>query len=239
MFIGLVFVLPIAATALWWATQDRPSSWRAANWSASGVLPLAGYVSEPAIYVMAARTGGMKGALSVHSWIVVKKPGASSYDRYDKVGWGAPVRTNGYPADAFWYSNRPWIVHAVSGEQAAALVPEVEKAIADYPYRENGGYRIWPGPNSNSFVAHVLNAVPELGALLPPNAVGRDYAPGWASLRVAPDWRDVHATLGGFAGFAFGARSGFELHFLGAVAGFDITKPALKIPGFGRVDLGW
>lgn len=239
MFIALVFVLPVAATMLWWSLQDRPSSWRAANWSASGVLPVAGEASEPAIYVMAARTGGLKGALSVHSWIVIRKPGTASYDRYDKVGWGAPVRTNGYPADAFWYSNRPWIVHAVLGEQAAALVPKVEAAIADYPYRQNGGYRIWPGPNSNSFVAHVLNAVPELGAQLPPNAVGRDYAPGWASLRLAPDWRDVRATLGGFAGFAIGARSGFELHFLGAVAGVDVANPALKIPGFGRVDLGW
>ena len=36
-------------------------------------------------------------------------------------------------------------------------------------------YRIWPGPNSNSFVAHVLREVPELGTTLPPNATGRDF----------------------------------------------------------------
>ena len=38
-----------------------------------------------------------------------------------------------------------------------------------------GDYRIWPGPNSNSFTAAILRAVPELGVSLPANAIGRDY----------------------------------------------------------------
>src|SRR6266567_1839912 len=41
-----------------------------------------------------------------------------------------------------------------------------------------GDYRIWPGPNSNSFVATILRAVPELAVSLPPNAVGRDFRDG-------------------------------------------------------------
>ena len=75
---------------------------------------------------MAARTGGFKGALSVHSWIVLKKPGEDAYVRYDKVGWGSPVRRNAYAADALWYSNRPFVVHAVTGDEAERLLPEVE-----------------------------------------------------------------------------------------------------------------
>lgn len=231
----LVFLLPVGATTLWWSMQERPLSWRAANWQASGVLPLVAETADAAIHVMAARTGGMKGAISLHSWIVVKKPDAAEYERYDKVGWGVPVRRNAYPADAFWYSNRPWVVHSVTGEEAERLIPQVEAAIAAYPYARNGGYRIWPGPNSNSFVAHVLDAVPALGTRLPPNATGRDFAPGFASLRVSPDWRDVHATLGGLAGFAIGARSGLEIHLLGVVAGIDFARPALKVPALGRV----
>lgn len=235
----LVFLLPVGTTAAWWSVQDRPGSWRSANWTSSGLLPPAGEAEDAAIYVLAARTGGLKGALSVHSWLVLKKPGAAGYERFDKVGWGAPIRRNGYAADAFWYSNRPWVVHAVTGEEAARLIPEVEAAVAAYPWAMNGGYRTWPGPNSNSFVAHVLNAVPALGALLPPNATGRDFAPGFAALRVSPDWRDVHATLGGLAGFAIGARSGVEVHLLGLVAGIDLMRPALKVPAIGRVELGW
>ena len=30
---------------------------------------------------------------------------------------------------------------------------------------------------------------------------------------------------------------GFEINFLGAVLGFDIRRPALKLPGIGRVGM--
>lgn len=238
-FLLLIFILPVAATAAWWSVVDRPHSWREADWSSSGVLPAVSANRDAAVYVLAARTGGFKGALSVHSWIVVKARDADGYDRYDKVGWGSPIRRNGYPADAFWYSNKPWIVHAVVGADAERLIPDVEAAIDGYPYARAGGYRIWPGPNSNSFVAHVLTEVPSLGALLPPNATGRDFAPGYAAFHITPDWRDVHATVGGFVGFAIGARSGIEVHFMGLVAGIDVMRPALKIPALGRVELSW
>lgn len=235
LFIVVVFLIPAAATTAWWALQERPGSWRSADWGPSGVLPPIENGNEAAIHILAARTGGLKGAVSVHSWIVVSPAGSAGYQRYDKVGWGSPIRRDGYPADAFWYSNLPFIVHSVTGAKAEALIPKVEAAIEDYPYAGHGGYRIWPGPNSNSFVAHVLETVPELGAKLPPNAIGRDFAPGVASISVSPDWRDLHATLGGYAGFALGARSGLELHFLGLVAGVDFSPPALKIPALGRV----
>ncbi|MDN2566382.1 DUF3750 domain-containing protein [Aquibium sp. A9E412] len=233
----LVFLVPAAATAGWWALKERPASWHAADWSASGVLPPPAGDAEAAVYLMAARTGGLKGAFSVHSWLVVKKPGAAAYERYDKVGWGRPVRRNGYPADGRWYSNRPVVVHAVRGRRAEALIPHIEAAIAAYPFARRGDYRLWPGPNSNSFVAHVLRAVPAFGARLPPNAVGRDYRPGLVAL----DWSaapfELSATLGGVAGLSLGARSGFEVHLFGLVAGVDLARPALKIPAYGRLEL--
>jgi hypothetical protein len=233
----LVFVAPTLLAAAWWQLVDHPRSWRDADWSSSGLLPKAGQEPDAAIYVLAARTGGMKGAVSVHSWIVTKAAGATSYHRYDKVGWGSPVRLNAYPADARWYSNAPVIVRKVSGKEAERLIPRIETAIAAYPYSHPGDYRIWPGPNSNSFVAHVLSAVPELGARMPPNAIGRDYAPGFVSILWSPATRDLHATLGGYLGFSAGVTKGLELHFLGLVAGIDITEPGLKIPAFGTLPL--
>lgn len=223
------------ASAAWWAVQERPQGWRAASWRSSGLLPGKPPRDEASIMVLAARTGGMKGALALHSWIVIKKPGMDNYERYDKVGWGNPVRRNAYDADGLWYSNRPFVVGSVTGEEARRLIPQVEAAIAAYPHSRPGGYTIWPGPNSNSFVAHVLAAVPALGFDLPPNAVGRDYRPGVFALDIAPDGRDLHFTFGGYAGFAAGLRSGLELHFMGLVAGVDIARPALKLPGFGRI----
>jgi hypothetical protein len=236
-FIFIVFLLPAALTVAWWRVQERPPSWRAADWSSSALLPRASADDAAAVYVLAARTGGLKGAFAVHSWIVTKDAGADAYMRYDKVGWGSPVRTNAYAADGRWYSNPPEIVCEAHGPDAEALIPAMEAAVASYPFSDRGDYRAWPGPNSNSFVAHVVRAVPALGSCLLPNATGRDYAPGLVAVDVSPESWDVHVTFGGVAGFSAGLASGIELHFMGLVAGIDIRNPALKIPAFGRVGL--
>jgi hypothetical protein len=125
------------------------------------------------------------------------------------------------------------VVRSVHGPEAERLLPSVEAAIEAYPFAQPGDYHIWPGPNSNSFVSHVLAQVPQLHAVLPPHATGRDFAPGFASLAWSPEAGDVHATLGGYVGFAAGATSGLELHLLGLVAGVDFAAPGIKIPGFG------
>lgn len=237
LFVVAAFVVPALAAAGWWELQERPRRWSEADWSSSGLLPQAAASQEAAIYVMAARTGGFKGAFSVHSWIVTKPAGASRYDRYDKVGWGSPIRRNGYPADARWYSNEPWVVRGIHGAEAERLIPAVDAAIKAYPFARPGDYHIWPGPNSNSFVSHVLASVPELNAVLPPHATGRDFAPGFASLVWSPGTRDLHATLGGYVGISAGATSGLEIHLLGLVAGIDFANPGLKIPAFGTLSL--
>ena len=93
--------------------------------------------------------------------------------------------------------------------------------------------RIWPGPNSNTFVATVLAAVPELKASMPPTAIGRDYPAGsWVRRSPNGGWT---ATLGGFAGVTFGLREGIQVNFLGLVAGIRFQQPALILPGFGAL----
>lgn len=230
-----IYLLPTFASAGWWALQDRPARWNQANWGSAGILPKPEESEEAAIYVFSAMTGGLKGAVASHAWIVTKEKGARAYTRYDKLGWGSPIRRNHRPADAFWYSNRPELVTAVTGKDAEQLIPKVEAAITAYPYGEPGGYTIWPGPNSNTFVAFVLRSVPQLGAVLPSHAVGRDYLPNGEFLHVDEDGRDMHLTLRGLIGVSAGMRSGFEIHFLGLVAGLDIARPGIKIPAFGRI----
>ncbi|MBD8556237.1 DUF3750 domain-containing protein [Rhizobium sp. CFBP 8762] len=232
--ISIVYFLPVIVAAALWVLGDHPASWRDATWSSAGILPPAKASPDAAIYIFSAKTGGFKGAVSSHSWIVTKAEGDQTYNRYDKVGWGSPIRRNGYPADAFWYSNPPQIIKKVEGAEAARLIPQVEKAIQGYPYSKPGGYQIFPGPNSNTFVAHVLRSVPDLGVVLPPDAVGRDYLPEGRFFAIDADHRDVHATLFGLAGISAGLRSGLEVHFLGLVAGLDIMRPGIKIPVFGR-----
>ena len=230
-----LFLVPALGSVAVWAARDQPGSWRSADWSSSGLLAARGPADEAAIIVLAARTGGLKGALAVHSWIIHKRAGEAGWTRHDKVGWGSPIRRNGYAADGRWYSNDPVIVGAVSGPEAERLIPKLEAAIAAYPWASRGGYTIWPGPNSNSFVAHVLRAVPELAISLPPEAVGRDYlGPGFQA-RLDRDNGDMRISFGGYAGLAAGRTAGVELQVAGLVIGMGLAPFTLKLPGFGEI----
>ena len=126
LFVFLCFVTPSLASLGVQAAGSQPGSWHSADWSSSGLLPLAADDGDAAIYVMAARTGGLKGALAVHSWVVTKEAGSERYTRYDKVGWGSPIRVNAYAADGRWYSNTPDILLALHGDEAARLIPRIE-----------------------------------------------------------------------------------------------------------------
>jgi Protein of unknown function (DUF3750) len=233
LVILLVFFVPVFVHAALWLSEERPGSWHSADWSSAGVLPDPRSDPEASIRVMAARTGGLKGIVAVHTWLVLKERGAGAYRRYDVVGWGNPVRLNSQPADGRWYSNEPVVIHEVRGAEAERLLPKVEAAIRDYQWSERGSYRIWPGPNSNTFVATVLAAVPELKADMPPTAIGRDYPAGsWVS-RTASGGLSV--SLGGVAGLTVGLREGIAVNFLGLVAGVRFHNPTLILPGFGAL----
>jgi hypothetical protein len=233
VFLAL-FLLPVAARAALVAYEGGPRSWRDANWSSTGSLPAPAAEPQARLLVFSGRTGGWKGAVAVHSWIVLKREGASRWTRYDVVGWGNPVRQNGWAPDGFWYGNRPTVVADVRGAEAARLIPKIEAAIKDYQYAHAGDYRLWPGPNSNTFVATALRAVPELGAMLPPNAIGRDFRPRpYAGL--TDSGTGIEANLWGLLGVKIGWVEGIEVNVAGLVVGIDLRHPALKLPGFGRI----
>ena len=110
---------------------------------------------------------------------------------------------------------------------------KIDAAINGYQYANAGDYRIWPGPNSNTFVAAVLRAAPEMAAIMPPNAIGRDFRP-WPYAGATDSGTGVEANLWGIAGIKLGWVEGIEVNLLGLVVGIDLRRPALKIPGFGR-----
>jgi hypothetical protein len=231
-----LFVLPVLTRAAFYAANGGPRSWRDADWSSVGSLPPAAHHPEARFIVYSGRTGGWKGVLSVHTWVVVKRAGASDWTRYDVVGWGTPLRANGWEPDGRWYGNRPGVIVDLKGQKAEALLPRIEAAIHSYQFRHAGDYRIWPGPNSNSFIAAVLRAVPEVGVALPANAVGRDFR-SYPYLGRTDSRTGVEANLWGVLGIKIGWVEGLELNLLGLVAGLDIRNPAVKIPGFGRIGM--
>jgi hypothetical protein len=234
----ILFLLPLATHALWWWTRaDVAPSWGRADWSSANLLPKPPAAPQALVYIYAARTGRWRGIFAHHSWIVVKEAGANRYTRYDKVGWGSPVRTDGWVPDGRWFGNAPELVLAVEGKAAERLIPRIRAAVASYRYRGYGDYRAWPGPNSNTFVAHVMQEVPELAAALPPTAIGKDWHPKMEWFGLTPSQTGIRLSLGGFAGVAIGWIEGIEFNFLGLVAGLDIRRPALKLPGWGRIGI--
>ena len=229
----LAFVAPVIVHAAVWYAEDRPQHWRSADWSSAGILPRPADEPDASIRVMAARTGGLKGVISVHSWLVLKRRGAAAYDRYEVVGWGRPLQHNRQPPDGRWFSNAPVAVFTLKGEEAERLIPKLEAAIHAYRFTERGSYRLWPGPNSNTFVATVLAAVPELNASLPPTAIGRDYrASAWLYRTPAGGWS---LSLGGVAALTLGLRDGVALSLGGLVAGVRFEDFAILLPGFGAL----
>jgi hypothetical protein len=229
-----VFLLPVAVKAVLWSFEE-PRQWQTARWSSAGILPDAASDKQARIVVFAGRTSGWRAIFAVHTWIVVKPAGADAYTRYEVMGFGRPLRINGRPPDGYGLGDRPTIVGDIRGPLAAAAIPKIEAAIAAYPYKEYGDYRLWPGPNSNTFVATVLRAAPELEVALPPEAIGKDYRTDGAVVGRTGSGTGVEASLYGLLGLKVGRVEGVELNVLSLVAGVDALHPALKIPAFGRI----
>lgn len=233
----VLFLLPLATHAAWWTAHEHPGSFAEADWSASGVLPAARSDPDAVVHVLAGRTGRWKGIFAHHTWIVVKPRGAGRYNRYEVVGWGNPVRTDAYPADGRWFSDTPVILATLRGGAAERAIPRIRDAVAAYPYTARGSYTVWPGPNSNTFVATVVRAVPELASGLLPTALGKDYAGGWLYAGGTPSRTGLQLSINGAAGLSVGWIEGVEINLFGLVAGIDVRRPAVKLPGWGRVGL--
>lgn len=234
IFLLLIFVPIAASTARYFWLEVGRGNWQTADRSSAGLLPPASFSTDAMIRVFAARTVRWRGIFAVHTWIVVKEKGASSYSRYDYTAWGEPIRTNGFAPDGRWFGATPETVVAVDGARAEVLIPKIRHVVENFRFRSYGDYSPWPGPNSNTFVQAALDSVPELGAVLPPTAIGKDFPYTGRWLGVTASATGVSVSLAGYIGLTLGWVEGFELNFFGAVLGFDVRRPALKLPGLGR-----
>jgi hypothetical protein len=234
--VAIVFLLPVGLKALIWSVAE-PSRWEGARWSSAGILPEAASDPDPRVTVFSARTAGWRGIVAVHTWIVVKPENADHYTRYEVTGWGDPIRVNQLAPDALWTNHRPAIVGDVRGPVAGAAIPKLQAAIKAYPYAAYGSYRMWPGPNSNTFVATVLRAAPELDIAMPPEAIGKDFRADGSLLGFTESETGIELSFYGLLGIKVGRIEGVEVNFLTLVAGLDGRTLAVKIPAFGRVGL--
>ena len=237
-FVGLAalsFGLSVANASL---ADDAPKTytWRDAPKHSAGIAPDPVALRDTAIVqVYIAPTYGWRRYVAVHPWIIVKKSGETAFTRYDVVGWRAPevVQRNYALPDGLWYGERPQLLVDHRGEGVDAMIGEIEAAIASYPYADT--YRVYPGPNSNTFLAHIGREVPALKLDLPANAIGKDYRPITSPLGISSSGSGVQATLLGLLGVNVGLGEGVEVNLLGLNFGVDLNSPGLRLPFVGRI----
>ena len=192
------------------------------------------------VQLYTARTIGWRGWFSVHSWIALKEKDAQSYEVLQVVGWRlfhgrSPVMIEPGEPDRRWYGAQPSLILDLRGERAETAILKIRKAATDYPYPRT--YRLWPGPNSNTFISHILRSVPELGIDLPPNAIGRDYLVNGRPLGRSESRTGFQFSLLGLVGATLGVNDGVEVQLFGLTFGVDVLHPALKLPMVGRLGM--
>lgn len=234
----LCVILLSLAASLAQAMQQRESRTQEGWWSArrdsAGIAPDARQnVRLAIVQVYAAPTWGWKGAVAVHPWIIFKRAGETEYKRYEVISWGEgnKVRLNRNPPDGYWYGEKPRLLVEHRGPVAEAMIPQIEAAIASYPWPET--YHAWPGPNSNTFIAHIGREVPALKLDMPANAVGKDFRSLLNPVGLPPSGRGLQVSVLGIAGVTLGAQEGIEVNVLGLNLGLGFTPLRLRLPFIG------
>jgi Protein of unknown function (DUF3750) len=234
IMIGL-FILPLLVSTALYFSRGRIVDWRNADRSSVGLLPPALAQTEAVVRIFSARTVRWRGIIATHSWIVVKEAGAVKYSRFDYTAWGEPIWVDRFIPDGRWFGRVPEVVFTADGAKAERMIPFIRQAVRHYAYPNIGDYCAWPGPNSNTFVAAIIAAVPGMPATLPPTALGKDFPFDRRWLGWTPSRTGVRINLGGYLGLSMGWVEGVEINLLSAVADIDLRRPAVKLPGLGRL----
>ncbi len=235
----LIYLLPLLISLCGYLLQGPQAHWSRADRSSAGLAPDATRTPEAVVHVYMARTYGWRGIFGLHTWFALKPADAAAWERFEVVGFGVSrgrpaVRIGPGVPDARWYGNDPVLLSELRGEKAETIIPLLRAAAADYPYQRQ--YTAWPGPNSNTFTAHLARRVPILRVDLPANAIGKDYPVDGVFART-PSGTGWQVSFGGLLGVAVGLEDGIEVNLLGLDAGMDLRRPALRLPGIGRLGM--
>jgi hypothetical protein len=214
------------------------SDWRTADRSSANIAPLPSETKEAIVHVYVARTFNWHKNLAVHSWVAFKEKDAKEYMVYHVTGWlahdgGESISGKKDIPDRKWYGSIPELITDIRGEKAEAAIPQIKVAIQSYKYQNF--YRMYPGPNSNSFISHIIRNVDELQVELPPNAVGKDWLNNGNLFAMSESGTGVQVSVFGLLGITLGLAEGIELNLLGLSFGIDILRPAIKLPAVGRL----
>lgn len=231
-------LLLVVAMVIGMGRHSVGADWRTASRESTGIAPDPAKHKEAIVQVYAARAFNWRGYFGVHTWIAAKPTGADAFTVYEIIGWRAYYGGNALAVserapDMRWFGAEPQVLADKRGEGVDDMIRRIDAAAHAYPYQEN--YTVWPGPNSNTFTAHVARAVPELALDLPPTAIGKDYIPGGGIAARVPSGTGYQVSLFGLLGVLAGVEEGLEINILGLTFGIDPKDFAIKLPMAGRI----
>jgi hypothetical protein len=217
---------------------DFKSHWSNSNRSSSNLAPNTKEYADAIIQIYAARVYHWRGLFAVHTWIAIKPKNAEHYTTYQVIGWrkfwGLPAFASEVDIpDRYWFGNHPKLLKDIRGVEAEKLIPKIQTAALNYPYKEQ--YTFWPGPNSNTFTAFVARNVLELKLALPPTAIGKDYLGNAKFFANTPSGTGYQLSLYGILGILLAKQEGLEINIMGLVWGLKLIPPALILPGLGAI----
>ena len=238
MTIAALIALAGVAALVPWRAVSMDNDWRTASRKPAGIAPDPAATPEAVVQVYTARAWGWRGNFGVHSWIAVKPADAPAFEVYEVIGWRAyrgmsALSISNRPPDGRWFGAVPAVIAEMRGDGVDDVIRRIDAAARAYPYANE--YRLWPGPNSNTFTAYVARAVPELRLDLPPTAIGKDYLPNGSLFASAPSGTGFQVSLFGLLGVLVGSEEGIEVNLLGLTFGLDPMDLAVKLPIVGRL----
>ena len=212
--------------------------WSEASRESINIATPAAEQKETIFQIYVARAYAWRGHLGVHPWVAWKRPADKEYTVAQVTAWGisrtgSAVSVKQDLPDRMWFDNPPSIIFTATGRQADKIIQQTEKLIQQYPFK--AVYRVYPGPNSNTFVDYIIRNTPELTVELPPTSIGKDFLVDSYLVDWSPGGKGVQVSAWGLLGFTVGATEGLELNLLGMTFGFDFLRPALKLPFVGRL----
>jgi hypothetical protein len=240
--IKIIFIIIALGSAafIFYDAKYNYVNWQTAKRDSSGLAPLPNDEKRAVVQVYVARTYNWRGYFAVHPWISIKEKDADHYTTYQVTAWN--LRRNRSSVweqkdipDRYWFGREPVLLQTLIGEEAEKAIPEIKKAIADYPYAER--YELWPGPNSNTFISYIIRNVPELTVELPPNAIGKDFLGLTKFFAKSESGRGFQISILGILGITAGLAEGIEVNVMTLNFGIDFWNPALKFPLFGRIGM--
>jgi len=240
IFWSVFILLTLSGVLLsfFFSNLDFSLNWHTANRSSAKMAPLPSECKEAIVQVYAARAFNWRGLFAVHTWIAAKEKNANSYTVYQVVDW---LRFLGLPSlsvkkdipDRIWFGQKPLILSDIRGVVAENIIHQLPQVVSNYPWKNH--YVIWPGPNSNTFIAYIARKIPQLHSAMMPIAIGKDYLGAWKFYDVAPSNTGYQVSLYGVLGILLAKEEGLEINVCGVVFGFNFKKHALLFPGIGYI----